>query len=701
MNTRINLLTIIITLLAAISVSAQSTMTYQGTLDNGGSPANGKYDFEYAFYNDLNGGTALNTLSAFNVPVTNGSFRFDLNFAGVFDDGGYKYLEIRVREAGGSTYTTLTPRQKVNYVPTARYSLISLNALQAGAADNAYNLDGVPASQYVLTSDDRLTDARNPLPGSGNYIQNRTTVQGSSNFNVSGIGKGGILDATTEFRLNGSRILGTPAGASNLAVGLGSGNSISGGTGNTLLGTQSGQNLSSGNLNTFLGVDSGRNNTTGSNNTYVGNGAGFTNSTGTNNTFVGLAAGQDNTARDNVFIGSFSGSNNTTGIMNTFVGRSSGLANNSGNDNVFVGASTGDANQAGDFNTFVGQGSGGQNTGGNENSFFGRLSGFSNTTGNGNTFIGRSAGSNNSTGNNNTTIGDDADTVGGNLSYATAIGSDSRVGTNNTIVLGRPGGEDKVYAPGKLSIGSGVAEYSYININRASGNANVFLSGDNATKGINIAVDSTTTGDASMFIAQYDGTTFKDRFVIQPDGAISIPVLGSAGSTPVCRNSNSEISFCSSSKRYKSNIESYFSGSEILNRLRPVTFNWKDSGALDVGLVAEEVADIEPLLVTFNENGVVEGVKYDRIGVVLVNVVKEQKSLLQIQNEKLKMQNERIESQSIQITNQAAKTRALEQTIEAQKAEIKTVRSELEDLKTMLCSEDPGRAICKPQDLQD
>jgi len=44
----------------------------------------------------------------------------------------------------------------------------------------------------------------------------------------------------------------------------------------------------------------------------------------------------------------------------------------------------------------------------------------------------------------------------------------------------------------------------------------------------------------------------------------------------------------------------------------------------DLGLGAEEVAAVEPLLVTYNSKGEVEGVKYDRIAVVLLNAVKEQ-----------------------------------------------------------------------------
>jgi hypothetical protein len=41
----------------------------------------------------------------------------------------------------------------------------------------------------------------------------------------------------------------------------------------------------------------------------------------------------------------------------------------------------------------------------------------------------------------------------------------------------------------------------------------------------------------------------------------------------------------------------------------------------DIGLGAEEVERVEPLLTFRNEKGEIEGVKYDRITPVLVNAV--------------------------------------------------------------------------------
>jgi hypothetical protein len=49
------------------------------------------------------------------------------------------------------------------------------------------------------------------------------------------------------------------------------------------------------------------------------------------------------------------------------------------------------------------------------------------------------------------------------------------------------------------------------------------------------------------------------------------------------------------------------------------------------GFGAEDVQTVEPLLVTYNQQEQIEGVKYDRLTVVLVNAIKEQQLQLAAQ----------------------------------------------------------------------
>ncbi len=134
---------------------------------------------------------------------------------------------------------------------------------------------------------------------------------------------------------------------------------------------------------------------------------------------------------------------------------------------------------------------------------------------------------------------------------------------------------------------------------------------------------------------------------LQVNGTIGLN-LGVGGFTALCLGAGGQIAGCSSSLRYKSNINSYNSGLGLIKRLRPVSFNWKVNNMRDIGLVAEDVAAVEPLLITHNDKGEVEGVKYDRVAVVLINAVREQQTQIEWQAQQIQKQQRMIEAQQRQ-----------------------------------------------------
>ncbi len=225
------------------------------------------------------------------------------------------------------------------------------------------------------------------------------------------------------------------------------------------------------------------------------------------------------------------------------------------------------------------------------NTFVG-FSGTANTAGQFNAFLGSRAGNSNVTGSNNSFFGADAGfltTGGDNAFFGTQAGKTNTTGSFNTII-----GRDADVSTGNLSFATAIGAGSVVST------SNTIVLGRNA------GLD-----------------------------AVVIYGLGIGGSTQLCRNASNVISACSSSLRYKTNIAPFNSGLNVVNRLQPITFDWKTGGLRDLGLGAEDVAAIEPLLVTYNKDGQVEGVKYDRIGVVLVNAVKEQQAQIVRQQQQL------------------------------------------------------------------
>ncbi len=106
-------------LLSALIWASAQSFTYQGFLKQTGNPANGNYDFQFLLFNALTGGTQIGlTVSVNSVSVQNGLFTVGLDFGNVWD-GSDRFLEIRVRPAGSGSYTTLSPRVKINPTPYA------------------------------------------------------------------------------------------------------------------------------------------------------------------------------------------------------------------------------------------------------------------------------------------------------------------------------------------------------------------------------------------------------------------------------------------------------------------------------------------------------------------------------------------------------------------------------------------------------
>lgn len=94
-----------------------------------------------------------------------------------------------------------------------------------------------------------------------------------------------------------------------------------------------------------------------------------------------------------------------------------------------------------------------------------------------------------------------------------------------------------------------------------------------------------------------------------------------------------------SARRTKKNIKSYRGGLDIVEKLKPVSFNRKVDDKHDIGFIAEDVDKILSAIVTKNNKDQAEGIDYSKLTVVLVNAVKELSAEVKELKKKLKDAN--------------------------------------------------------------
>jgi hypothetical protein len=281
--------------------------------------------------------------------------------------------------------------------------------------------------------------------------------------------------------------------------------------------------------------------------------------TGSKNTALGFRAlFKNEDGNFNTAVGSQALANTTTGGgANTGIGIQALFFNTTGDFNVAVGGGALRESTTASFNTAVGEGALLSDKTGNENTATGKDALRSNTVGSGNTANGIRALNFNRTGERNTAIGFNSlvQNTTGSFNVALGAGAGSAVSTADDVIC----------------IGRGVV-------------------GDNF--------------GGTCFIGNIRG--------VQTQNANALPVvIDGAG----------QLGTVASSERFKKDIAIMGQASEGILSLRPVTFHYKKDtmGTPQFGLIAEEVAKVNPALVLPDKEGKPYTVRYDAVNAMLLN----------------------------------------------------------------------------------
>jgi hypothetical protein len=338
---------------------------------------------------------------------------------------------------------------------------------------------------------------------------------------------------------------------------------------------------------------------------------------------------------------------------NTAAGQNALFRLRRGHYNTAVGLMSLNGVVDGAYNTGIGAGALVANTG-NNNTATGASSLLSNTTGEDNTANGTSALGLNIEGSWNTAMGSQALTS--NIGYDnTAVGFQALMsntdGGSNTAI----GSHALLSNTGSLNVGMGW----YTLGGNSTGNSNTALGYG--------ALFTNTTGSANVALGAFAGKGVSTGFNVM---CLGYGVLGadvdnstwignvwgvtpqSGNTVPVVVSDSGQLGVVASSERFKKDIANMATASEAILALRPVTFHYKADAreTPQFGLVAEEVAKIDPALVVPDKDGKPYTVRYDAVNAMLLNEFLKEHCKVEKLEAALRAVNERLAEQDAKIT---------------------------------------------------
>jgi len=274
------------------------------------------------------------------------------------------------------------------------------------------------------------------------------------------------------------------------------------------------------------------------------------------------------TGSDNIFVGESSGKNTTSGNNNNFLGFYAGKCNTTGCNNNFFGENAGCNNTIGCYNNLLGSQAGRLNTTGCYNNIIGAQAGRFNDSGSYNNFFGRYAGRSNTSGSHNIFLGWCAGNTNTLGSCNIAIGYD--------VELSIPTGSNQ------LAIGVGATSW--------------------------------IAGDSSFNVTVSTASTFSSSGVV---------VSGIVTATDFNSTSDAKL---------KTNVQIIPDPLEKVLQINGVSFNWIKDNKPSMGVIADNIQEVLPELVTDSDP---KTVNYNGLIGLLIEVVKEQQTQINSLNERL------------------------------------------------------------------
>ncbi len=510
-----------INLQLSTAIAQGTAFTYQGRLNNGGSPASGSYDVSFALFATNAGGIAVAGPVTNNaVPVTNGLFTVPVDFCTGAFTGQSNWLEIAVATNGTGSFTTLAPRQQLTPTPYAIF------------AESASGLSGtLPASQLIGDPNGNLfvgPSGNSTTTGSGNSATGESALQ----YNTTG----------SNNTANGNEALvANKTGSDNTASGYDALGVNQFGSYNTAVGYQALNNNATGSNNIAVGCQAGMNIYTASSNIDIGNAGTFT-----DNNVIRIGSGQSQAYIAGVINGNGAGLTNlSASTLASGAATGAGFGNSissSGATDAFIGGGGANTIQFNSAFSFIGGGANNTNFANAGYSVIG--GGTDNQTASGWSFIGGGNGNVIGSGTVGSTIGGGYNnTING--SYATVPGGSLNLASGRFSFAAGEGAQATNSGAFVWSDAEGTFFASTTNNQfsvRAGGGVQFVTGGTGLTVDGLLVTASNLQANGNLNLTSGSAMDLKSATTMQVESSTTTTVKGSLGVNVQCGGNSMDVS---------------------------------------------------------------------------------------------------------------------------------------------------------------